>query len=138
MLADTEDVWTRVFARLRRNRYTEPTLVLFSGATRTACGTGVAQMGPFYCPLDQKIYIDLRSTTMLKRRFEAPGDFAQAYVIAHEVGHHVQKLLGIADKVSELKDERRPSRRQRAAGAHGAAGRLPRRRVGATQRSGEE
>ena len=78
-------------------------MVLFSGATRTACGTGVAAMGPFYCPLDRKIYIDLAFYDQLKRRFDAPGDFAQAYVIAHEVGHHVQKLLGIADKVQELK-----------------------------------
>jgi len=78
-------------------------MVLFSGATRTACGTGLAAMGPFYCPLDRKIYIDLAFYDQLKRRFEAPGDFAQAYVIAHEVGHHVQKLLGIADKVEELK-----------------------------------
>jgi hypothetical protein len=78
-------------------------MVLFSDATRTACGTGVAAMGPFYCPLDRKIYIDLAFYDQLKRRFDAPGDFAQAYVIAHEVGHHVQKLLGIADKVQELK-----------------------------------
>ncbi len=102
VLADTEDVWTHVFAGFG-NRYTEPSMVLFSGATRTACGTGVAQMGPFYCPLDRKIYIDLSFYDMMKRRFDAPGDFAQAYVIAHEVGHHVQKLLGIADKVQELK-----------------------------------
>lgn len=108
VLADTEDVWGKVFQSFGR-RYSEPQMVLFSGATRTACGTGVSQMGPFYCPLDRKIYIDLSFYDMLKRRFEAPGDFAQAYVIAHEVGHHVQKLLGIADKVQELKmqsDER--------------------------------
>jgi uncharacterized protein len=103
VLADTEDVWTKVFAGFGR-RYPEPQMVLFSGATRTACGTGVAQMGPFYCPLDRKVYIDLSFYDMLKRRFDAPGDFAQAYVIAHEVGHHVQKLLGIADKVQELKE----------------------------------
>jgi predicted metalloprotease len=102
VLADTEDVWSRVFTGFGR-RYSEPSMVLFSGATRTACGTGMAQMGPFYCPLDRKIYIDLEFYEMMKRRFEAPGDFAQAYVIAHEVGHHVQKLLGIADKVQELK-----------------------------------
>ncbi len=108
VLADTEDVWTQVFSGFGR-RYSEPSMVLFSGATRTACGTGMAQMGPFYCPLDRKIYIDLSFYDMMKRRFDAPGDFAQAYVIAHEVGHHVQKLLGIADKVQELKgsmDER--------------------------------
>jgi len=104
VLADTEDVWTKVFGGFGK-RYTEPQMVLFSGATRTACGTGVAQMGPFYCPLDRKVYIDLSFYDMMKRRFDAPGDFAQAYVIAHEVGHHVQKLLGIADKVQELKEQ---------------------------------
>jgi predicted metalloprotease len=104
VLADTEDVWTRVFTGFGK-RYSEPQMVLFAGATRTACGTGVAQMGPFYCPLDRKIYIDLSFYDMLKRKFDAPGDFAQAYVIAHEVGHHVQKLLGIADKVQELKEQ---------------------------------
>jgi predicted metalloprotease len=104
VLADTEDVWTRVFGGFGK-RYSEPQMVLFAGATRTACGTGVAQMGPFYCPLDRKIYIDLSFYDMLKRKFDAPGDFAQAYVIAHEVGHHVQKLLGIADKVQELKQQ---------------------------------
>lgn len=102
VLADTEDVWGKVFQSFGR-RYSEPQMVLFSGATRTACGTGVSQMGPFYCPLDRKIYIDLSFYDMMKRKFDAPGDFAQAYVIAHEVGHHVQKLLGIADKVQELK-----------------------------------
>ena len=102
VLADTEDVWNRVFEGFGR-RYSEPQMVLFSGATRTACGTGVAAMGPFYCPLDRKVYIDLSFYDQLKQRFKAPGDFAQAYVIAHEVGHHVQKLLGIADKVQELK-----------------------------------
>ena len=108
VLADTEDVWHRVFTGMGRN-YVEPSMVLFTGATRTACGTGVAAMGPFYCPLDRRIYIDLSFYDQLKRRFNAPGDFAQAYVIAHEVGHHVQKLLGIMDKVDELKqslDER--------------------------------
>ena len=102
VLADTEDVWGNVFSGMGR-RYSEPQMVLFTDATRTACGTGVAAMGPFYCPLDRKIYIDLSFYDQLKRRFDAPGDFAQAYVIAHEVGHHVQKLLGIADKVQELK-----------------------------------
>jgi uncharacterized protein len=97
-------VWTQVFTGFGR-RYSEPAMVLFSGATRTACGTGMAQMGPFYCPLDRKIYIDLSFYDMMKRKFDAPGDFAQAYVIAHEVGHHVQKLLGIADKVQELKQQ---------------------------------
>jgi uncharacterized protein len=103
VLADTEDVWTREFASLGK-RYVDPQMVLFTDATRTACGVGVAAMGPFYCPLDRKVYIDLAFYDQLKRRFNAPGDFAQAYVIAHEVGHHVQKLFGIADKVQELKD----------------------------------
>ncbi len=103
VLADTEDVWTQVFTSFGR-KYSDPTMVLFTGATRTACGVGVAAMGPFYCPLDRQVYIDLAFYDQLKRRFNAPGDFAQAYVIAHEVGHHVQKLFGIADKVQELKD----------------------------------
>lgn len=102
VLADTEDVWTRVFKAFGRE-YKEPKLVLFSGAFPTACGTGQAAMGPFYCPLDQKIYIDLTFYEELKRRFKAPGDFAQAYVVAHEVGHHVQTLLGISDQVQRAK-----------------------------------
>ena len=103
VLADTEDVWGRVFQAAGK-RYEPPTLVLFSGQTRTACGTGVAAMGPFYCPVDQKVYIDLAFYDEMKRRFNAPGDFAQAYVIAHEIGHHIQKLLGVADKVQALKE----------------------------------
>jgi predicted metalloprotease len=102
VLADTEDVWQKVFTNIGR-QYSDPGLVLFEGGTRTACGVGVSAMGPFYCPLDRKIYIDLTFYDQMKRRFEAPGDFAQAYVIAHEVGHHVQKQLGIADKVQEIK-----------------------------------
>lgn len=102
VLADTEDVWERVFQSAGR-QYKKPTLVLFSGSTRTACGQGLAQMGPFYCPLDQKVYIDLGFYEELRRKFRAPGDFAQAYVIAHEVGHHVQTILGIAAKVQEMK-----------------------------------
>jgi predicted metalloprotease len=102
VLADNEDVWERVF-QASGKVYQQPKLVLFTGATRTACGTGQSAMGPFYCPLDEKIYIDLSFYDVLKRRFGAPGDFAQAYVIAHEVGHHVQKLLGIADAVMRLK-----------------------------------
>jgi predicted metalloprotease len=102
VLADTEDVWERVFQAAGR-QYKKPTLVMFTGSTRTACGQGLAQMGPFYCPLDQKIYIDLAFYEELKRRFRAPGDFAQAYVVAHEVGHHVQTILGVADKVQEMK-----------------------------------
>ena len=98
VLGDTEDVWRDIFARYGE-RYSDPKLVLFSGGVRSACGTGLAQMGPFYCPNDEKVYIDLDFYQELKDRFKAPGDFAQAYVIAHEIGHHVQKLLGIADQV---------------------------------------
>ncbi|MDX2288767.1 MAG: neutral zinc metallopeptidase [Hyphomicrobiaceae bacterium] len=102
VLADTEDVWNRVFESFNKD-YREPKLVLFSGSTSTACGVGQSAMGPFYCPLDQKIYVDLVFYEQLKRQFKAPGDFAQAYVIAHEVGHHVQTLLGIAERVQQLK-----------------------------------
>ena len=102
VLADTEDVWKQVFQN-GGQRYQPPTLVMFSGSTRTECGRGLSQMGPFYCPLDRKIYVDLAFYQELKRRFHAPGDFAQAYVIAHEVGHHVQTVLGVADKVQEMK-----------------------------------
>ena len=102
VLADTEDVWGRVFKSFGKE-YKEPKLIMFSGAYPTACGQGVAAMGPFYCPLDQKVYIDLAFYDELKRRFHAPGDFAQAYVVAHEVGHHVQTLLGIAEQVQRMK-----------------------------------
>jgi uncharacterized protein len=103
VLADTEDVWTAVFKSFGRN-YPDPDLVIYSGMTRTACGAGQAAMGPFYCPLDQKVYIDLAFYEELKRKFNVSGDFAQAYVIAHEIGHHVQKQLGILDKAQELKE----------------------------------
>jgi uncharacterized protein len=102
VLHDTEEVWTDVFRSIGR-QYVPPKLIIFSGATRTGCGVGQTQMGPFYCPVDQKVYIDLAFYDELKRKFNAPGDFAQAYVIAHEVGHHVQTLLGIADKVQAAK-----------------------------------
>ena len=98
VLASTEDTWNEAF-RANGKTYKEPKLVLFSGVTPTACGTGQSAMGPFYCPGDQKVYIDLQFFNELKTRFKAPGEFAQAYVIAHEVGHHVQNLLGIADQV---------------------------------------
>jgi len=98
VLADTEDTWHAIFQQAGRV-YEEPGLVLFSGAVRSACGMASAAMGPFYCPADRKVYIDLAFFGDLKRRHGAPGDFAQAYVIAHEVGHHVQKLLGTSDEV---------------------------------------
>ncbi|UCV11060.1 neutral zinc metallopeptidase [Dechloromonas denitrificans] len=100
VLASTEDVWNDSF-RQNGRQYEAPKLVLFSGSTPTACGTGQSAMGPFYCPGDRKVYIDLAFYRELKDRFHAPGEFAQAYVIAHEVGHHVQNLLGIADKVHQ-------------------------------------
>lgn len=101
VLAKTEDVWTEIFQQNGR-QYREPTLVLFTDRVQSACGMGTAATGPFYCPGDQKVYIDLSFYEELRRRFKAPGDFAQAYVIAHEVGHHVQKLLGISDRVDAM------------------------------------
>ena len=102
VLADTEDVWTTVFTQAG-GTYKAPRLVLFRGATQTACGQGQAAMGPFYCPADQKVYIDLDFYETLKNRLGAPGEFAQAYVIAHEVGHHVQNQLGISAKVDQMR-----------------------------------
>jgi len=99
VLASTEDVWTAVFTA-QGQRYRTPTLVLFSDAVESGCGTASAAVGPFYCPADQKLYLDLGFFELLEQRFAAPGDFARAYVIAHEVGHHVQNLLGIADQVT--------------------------------------
>ena len=102
VLADTEDTWTELF-RTAGSSYAKPTLVLFSGSTPTACGTGQSASGPFYCPGDQKIYIDLSFYRLMQQRFKVSGEFAQAYVIAHEVGHHVQRLLGIMDKVDSTR-----------------------------------
>lgn len=102
VLASTEDTWNQAFREMGKE-YQEPKLVLFSGSTPTACGTGQSAMGPFYCPGDQKVYIDLTFFRELKDQFKAPGEFAQAYVVAHEVGHHVQHLLGIADQVQQAK-----------------------------------
>ena len=102
VLADTEDVWREQFARAG-GAYRDPKLVLFRGAVPTACGQGASAMGPFYCPGDQKVYIDLDFYETMRTRLGAPGDFAQAYVIAHEVGHHVQNLLGITAKVDAMR-----------------------------------
>jgi predicted metalloprotease len=102
VLAETEATWQRQFAQQNR-RYVQPQLVLYRGATRSACGLGQAAMGPFYCPGDQKIYLDLAFFDDLSRRHGAPGDFARAYVIAHEVGHHVQTLLGISEQVQRAR-----------------------------------
>ena len=101
-LASTEDIWTKLFAA-QGAQYRKPTLVMFRGATESGCGTAQRAMGPFYCPLDQKVYIDLAFYDELRERFNVPGDFAMAYVIAHEIGHHVQKQLGIMDKTDELR-----------------------------------
>src|SRR5688572_27934804 len=105
VLAKSEDVWNNLFQQNGR-QYREPTLVLFTDQVQSACGRAGASVGPFYCPGDEKVYIDLSFYEELRRRFQAPGDFAQAYVIAHEVGHHVQTLLGITEKVEELKSRR--------------------------------
>ena len=102
VLADTEDVWREQF-KLAGQTYREPKLRLFRGSEPTACGQGQAAMGPFYCPGDQKVYIDLNFYETMRTRLGAPGDFAQAYVIAHEVGHHVQNLMGITSKIDEMR-----------------------------------
>ena len=102
VLGSTEDTWDKIFKNAGQ-QYPAPKLVLFSGQTPTACGAGQAAMGPFYCPGDQKVYIDLQFYQEMKTKFNAPGDFAQAYVIAHEVGHHIQNLMGTSDKVQQAR-----------------------------------
>jgi uncharacterized protein len=102
VLADTEDVWEKLFAQAG-SRYRAPNLVLFQGAVRSGCGNASSASGPFYCPADSKVYIDLSFYNDLSRRFGAPGDFAMAYVIAHEVGHHIQNLLGTASQVQQMR-----------------------------------
>jgi len=104
VLADTEDTWTEIFAT-GGERYVAPKLVLFTDRVRSACGMAQAAMGPFYCPNDQKVYIDLGFYRELRERFHAPGDFAQAYVIAHEIGHHVQTLLGTSQQVHQAQQQ---------------------------------
>lgn len=104
VLKETENVWNELFTQAGQ-RYTEPTLVLFSGYTTSACGQASSATGPFYCPGDQDLYIDLSFYDELKERFGAPGDFAMAYVVAHEVGHHVQKLTGVSDKMQRLRQQ---------------------------------
>lgn len=106
VLGSTEDTWQKVFKKSGYD-YPAPKLVLFIGQTNTACGTGQAAMGPFYCPGDKKVYIDLAFYDEMKNRFKAPGDFAQAYVIAHEIGHHVQNLMGTSDKVQQARQSAR-------------------------------
>ncbi|WP_301109478.1 neutral zinc metallopeptidase [Sporosarcina sp.] len=104
VLADTEDIWSEQFKQ-EGLTYKNPTLVLYTGQVQTACGFGSAAAGPFYCPSDQKLYIDLEFYNELQNSFKAPGDFAMAYVVAHEVGHHVQTLLGISDQVMPLRQK---------------------------------
>ncbi|MDQ6890516.1 MAG: zinc metallopeptidase, partial [Bacteroidota bacterium] len=104
VLADTEDVWTKLFGDMGRT-YTKPTLVLFRDATTSACGNASSASGPFYCPVDHDVYIDLSFAQELKQRFNAAGDFAMAYVVAHEVGHHVQYLLGITQKMDRIRQQ---------------------------------
>ncbi|WP_338869615.1 neutral zinc metallopeptidase [Spirosoma sp. SC4-14] len=103
VLGSTEDVWTQLFAK-EGAQYRKPTLVMFRGVTSSGCGTAQQAMGPFYCPLDEKVYIDLSFYDELSQRFGATGDFANAYVVAHEIGHHVQKLMGIMDKTDALRE----------------------------------
>ena len=104
VLAETESVWHQIFKE-ESATYREPKLVLFSGQVQSACGVAGASTGPFYCPGDEKLYIDLSFYDELQKKFKAPGDFAMAYVIAHEVGHHIQKLTGVMDKMNELRQE---------------------------------
>ena len=108
VLADTEDTWNALFQDQFGEDYPEPNLVLFTGQVQSACGYAQAAMGPFYCPADQKVYIDLSFYDDLKTKHQAPGDFAQAYVVAHEVGHHVQNVLGISNQVSRLQQQVSP------------------------------
>lgn len=112
VLAETEDVWKDTFQQAGKT-YEEPKLVLFSGAVESACGMADSAVGPFYCPGDHKVYLDLAFFEELHSRFGASGDFAQAYVIAHEVGHHVQTLMGISDKVRELQSQAGQSKRNK-------------------------
>jgi predicted metalloprotease len=104
VLADTEDVWNKLFSE-SGSKYTEPTLVLFRGAVESACGNASAASGPFYCPGDSKLYIDLSFNEDMQNKLNAPGDFAMAYVVAHEVGHHIQNLMGTSEKVQRLRQQ---------------------------------
>ena len=129
VLADTEDVWTQVFKE-KGSAYPLPKMVLYTGSVQSACGFAQAAMGPFYCPNDQKLYLDLSFFDDLHTRYGAPGDFAQAYVIAHEVGHHVQNLLGILEQAHTAQEDRIERTSQRDSSQGGIAGRLPGWRMG--------
>ncbi|RLA75335.1 MAG: hypothetical protein DRG30_04645 [Epsilonproteobacteria bacterium] len=113
VLADTEDVWRDILPQYGL-RYTEPTMVLYRGQTRSGCGHASAQMGPFYCPADKKVYLDLSFFDELANRHNAPGDFAQAYVLAHEIGHHIQNIQGTLDKVQRYKQKVRSEKKSNA------------------------
>ena len=129
-LGMTEDVWTDLFARAGR-AYKKPFLVMFSNQVNTeGCGLASTAVGPFYCPADQKVYIDLAFYDELKRRFHAPGEFAQAYVIAHEIGHHIQNLLGTSEKVTQMQRRVSKDRCEQALRDARTPGRLLRRRLG--------
>ena len=129
VLKSTEDVWSQVFSE-RGARYEPPVLVLFSDATQSACGLGQSAMGPFYCPRDRKVYLDLSFFQDLANRFGAPGDFARAYVVAHEVGHHVQTLTGLSDRVAAAREQGDRAGSNQLSVPAGAAGRLLCGRVG--------
>lgn len=104
VLADTEDIWNKILPEQTNQSYVEPKLVLFNGGVQSGCGNASSATGPFYCPMDSKVYIDLSFYDDLQERFNAPGDFAMAYVVAHEVGHHIQHLLGITEKMQEQRE----------------------------------
>lgn len=114
VLADTEDVWREILPKYEGIRYREPTMVLYRGQTHSGCGSASAQMGPFYCPADKKVYLDLSFFDELANRHNAPGDFAQAYVLAHEIGHHVQDLEGTLNKVQQYKQQVRSEKKSNA------------------------
>ena len=129
MLGDTEDVWGGIFQQMG-TRYQPPKLTLYHGQIASACGFSSAAVGPFYCPGDRKVYLDLSFFQELSQRFGAPGDFARAYVIAHEIGHHVQNQLGLMDAAQQKMASCVGPQQERHVGAAGAAGRLPGRRLG--------
>ena len=133
VLGDTEDTWTAIFAE-HGDQYPRRTFALFDDAINTGCGSATSAAGPFYCPADNRVYIDLAFFRQLETEFAAQGDFAKAYVIAHEVGHHVQTVTGISDKVRAAQQQCFRGRRERAAGEDGAAGGLLRRHLGASRR----
>ena len=135
ILGETEDVWSQVLPAQKGVDYVAPKLVLYSGSIRSGCGQAQSAMGPFYCPNDKKVYLDMSFFNDMKAKYGGGGDFAYAYVIAHEVGHHVQDQLGILDKADEAKQNAQPHPGQRDFGAHRIDGRLSRRRLGGERRS---